>query len=283
MPKAKYHVRAMTRKEVDIAVDWAREEGWNPGLHDAECFYATDPNGFFIATLDGEIVGTVSAVAYGATYGFLGFYIVKPEHRGAGAGALLAMKGMERLKGRIMGLDGVLEQQENYKKARFELAYSNIRYAGRATGDGTRAKGIVDAADVPFEELAAYDDALFGVSRRVFLRLWISRPLTRALVKMQGDRIAGYGVIRKCHVGYKIGPLFAENRSVAEDLYQALSAAASENSPVFLDTPEVNAAAVALAEKRGMAKVFETARMYSHGRPDLPLDQWFGVTSFELG
>ncbi|HLA33082.1 MAG TPA: GNAT family N-acetyltransferase, partial [Pseudomonas sp.] len=30
----------MTRAEVDLAIDWAAAEGWNPGLHDADCFYA---------------------------------------------------------------------------------------------------------------------------------------------------------------------------------------------------------------------------------------------------
>ena len=29
--------------------------------------------------------------------------------------------------------------------------------------------------------------------------------------------------------------------------------------------------------------VFETARMYRGGQPQLPLDRVFGVTSFELG
>jgi len=35
----------MSRQELDLAVDWAAAEGWNPGLHDANCFYAIDPTG----------------------------------------------------------------------------------------------------------------------------------------------------------------------------------------------------------------------------------------------
>ncbi|MBA7486639.1 hypothetical protein ES707_22200 [subsurface metagenome] len=53
--------------------------------------------------------------------------------------------------------------------------------------------------------------------------------------------------------------------------------------PVYLDTPEPNAAAVALARGQGMNPVFETARIYTKTVPDLPLDEIFGVTSFELG
>jgi len=79
-----YKIRNATREEVDIMVDWAAKEGWNPGLYDANCFYSQDPNGFFVGLLDGKIISTVSAVRYDNTYGFLGFYIVKPQFRGKG-------------------------------------------------------------------------------------------------------------------------------------------------------------------------------------------------------
>ena len=36
-------VRTMSRDEIDLAVDWAAAEGWNPGLQDADCFYTADP------------------------------------------------------------------------------------------------------------------------------------------------------------------------------------------------------------------------------------------------
>ena len=52
----------MNRADVDTAVDWAAGEGWNPGLDDADCFYATDPNGFLIGRLDGEPVASISVV-----------------------------------------------------------------------------------------------------------------------------------------------------------------------------------------------------------------------------
>jgi len=44
-----------------------------------------------------------------------------------------------------------------------------------------------------------------------------------------------------------------------------------------------NTAAVALARRHGMVPVFETARIYTKAIPDLPINEIFGVTSFELG
>ena len=76
-----YQIRNMSKKDLDTAVSWAAKEGWNPGIHDSYCFYAADPNGFLIGLLDDEPVAMVSAVAYEDSYGFMGFYIVKPEVR----------------------------------------------------------------------------------------------------------------------------------------------------------------------------------------------------------
>jgi len=49
-----YRIETMPLSEVEAVIDWAAREGWNPGLNDAACFYAIDPNGFFMGVLDGR-------------------------------------------------------------------------------------------------------------------------------------------------------------------------------------------------------------------------------------
>ncbi len=66
----------MLRDDVDFALELAAREGWNPGIHDADCFYYTDPQGFFIGELDGEPIGCITAVSYEDSFGFIGLYIV---------------------------------------------------------------------------------------------------------------------------------------------------------------------------------------------------------------
>src|SRR5215217_6849133 len=97
--RLKLAVRTMTRHEVDVAVEWAAREGWNPGLADADCFYAADPDGFLITYLDQEPVACISVVRYHSSFGFLGFYIVKPEMRGRDYGFQIWQAGMERPAG----------------------------------------------------------------------------------------------------------------------------------------------------------------------------------------
>lgn len=279
-------IGAMRPDEVALAVEWAAAEGWNPGLHDAECFTTVDPAGFLAARLDGEMVAAISVANYDAAFAFLGFYIVPPAHRGRGYGYALWQAGMAHAGGRIVGLDGVPAQQDNYRRSGFDLAWRNIRYGGTVAGAPLRHHSVAEAADLPFAMLEASDRQLFPAARTAFLRCWLSRPGHTAHVLMRGSEIGGYGVIRACREGYKVGPLFADDAAGAEILFDGLVGAATGaggGGTVFLDVPEPNAAARALAEARGMLPSFETARMYARGRPDLPVGRMFGVTSFELG
>lgn len=275
-----FTIRRMTRAEVDLAIEWAAMEGWNPGLHDAHCFHATDPEGFLIAYLGSDPVGCISVVAYDDSFGFLGLYIVRPEFRGKGYGLQLWKAGMAHLGDRNVGLDGVVAQQANYKKSGFRLAYRNIRYEG--IGQATMPSGMTDLSAIPFDALCAYDSALFPVPRTRFLGEWITQPEAVGYAVCNDGRLSGYGLLRRCRRGWKIGPLFADDSDIADRLLRALSSRA-QGTPVYLDVPETNPAAVMLAERWGMSKVFETARMYTKEAPVLPFERLFGVTTFELG
>lgn len=287
MTKKPYSIRPMTRADLQIAIAWATAEGWNPGLHDAEYFYRADPQGFWLGLLDDEPIATLSAVKYGRSFGFIGFYIVKPEYRGQGYGIQLWNAALDPLSGRNIGLDGVLAQQENYQKSGFQFAYCNIRYEGvgghEPMDDPGNDPGIVRLSTIPFETIAAYDRSFFPDDRVQFLQGWINQPDSIALGILQNNVLAGYGVLRACHTGYKIGPLFADQPTFAEALFVALQSTVAAGTPIYLDVPEINRAAVHLAEKYQMQRGFETARMYTQACPELLYDCLFGVTTFELG
>ena len=273
-------IRPLTAPEIGRLVDWAGREGWNPGRNDARIFGAADPEGFFGAEIDGEVVGGISAVAYGPTYGFVGLFIVRPDLRGHRVGLDLADRALARLGSRIVGIDGVLAKERQYAKFYgFVPAGRNIRFEG--TPRGRRVPGLIPATDVPFALLAEYDRRHFPAERGAFLRDWISQPGAVALAALRGGALRGFGVRRPCHVGSKIGPLFAEDSQVAEDVFLALCA--GEQGPVSLDTPGDNPAAADLARRFGMKEVFATTRMYRGGFPEFVREEVFGVTTFELG
>ena len=182
-----------------------------------------------------------------------------------------------------MGLDGVIAQQGNYARSAFSLAYRNIRHQGVGGGAFPAEPGLVPLSTVPFDEVCAYDRPFFPDDRGQFLRSWLRQPRGVAFGLRRAGRLAGYGVMRVCRTGYKIGPLFADRPAFAEALFLALKAQAPVGAPVFLDTPAVNPEAVGLAARHRLTAVFETARMYLGPPPELPVSRLFGVTTFELG
>jgi GNAT superfamily N-acetyltransferase len=275
-------IRNMTRDDVDLALAWAAREGWNPGIADAECFYAVDPAGFLLGCLDGEPICCISVVAYGLTFGFVGFYIVKPELRGRGYGHHLWQIGMARLKSRIVGLDGVIAQQENYKRSGFVFAHRNIRYGGVLHCEHASDRRVTFIGAESEKDVLAYDRIFFPAPRDNFLQCWLRPEQRKAMALVEKGQVRGYGVVRACRNGYKVGPLFADDEQGADILLRALAASAN-GQPVFLDCPEPNRSATDLATRYGLSPVFETARMYRGGTPDVPLRRIYGITTLELG
>jgi ribosomal protein S18 acetylase RimI-like enzyme len=274
-----YTVRRMTRDELDLASSWAVAEEWNPGRFDAACFHAVDPDGFFVGILDGEAVASLSAVAYDASYGFLGLYIVKPELRGLGYGIELWNAAMAYLGDRNVGLDAVIAQVSNYEKSGFKTAYRDVRYKG--IGEGAVAPGLTNLTEIPFAEIAAYDSAVFGTPRHRFLACWLRQPGYRGVGMIDDRQLHGYGVIRPAQTGFRIGPLFADEEAIAETIFQALAADVGD-VPIFIDVPEVNRAVRALVQRHKMEPMFECVRMYNKKIPETPIAKIYGVTSFEL-
>ncbi|MDP1585512.1 MAG: GNAT family N-acetyltransferase [Bradyrhizobium sp.] len=275
-------IRPMRPEEIPIAVDWAAAEGWNPGLADDACFAAADPQGFFIGEFEGAPAATVSCVNYSGSFAFLGFYIVRKDLRGRGFGLRLWNAAIAHAGPRVIGLDGVAAQQQNYRKSGFELAYANVRYGGAVTPPDAPPAGVIALTKVPLAAVEAYDATVFPAPRTAFLRAWIGSPGHFGRAVMRDGRLAGWGVIRPCRKGRKIGPLVADDRATAEVVLSALLAGVG-GGEIFLDVPGINRDAVSLAQDLGLAPVFETARMYTGAIPPLRLDRVFGVTSFELG
>lgn len=283
MPTKPLEIRTMRPHELETVLDWAAAEGWNPGLGDAECFHASDPGGFLLGEVDGEPVASIFAVKYGAGFAFIGGYIVPPAWRGRGYGKRLWDAAMARLAGRNVGLDGVVAQQANYARSGFELAHRNVRYEGRGYGRPVAGNGVIALAALPFEQVRSYDRAFFPDERVRFLQCWIGQARGIAVGVRGPHGLAGYAVSRPCRNGYKIGPLFADTAALADTLLCNLLGRVGPEVPVFLDVPESNPAAVALAGGHGMRVCFETARMYTGPRPELSMARLYGITTFELG
>ena len=271
---------------VKTLVRWAEEEGWNPGPNDADVYFATDPNGFYGYYFEGNLIAGGSIVSYNKEFGFMGFFIVKPEYRSLGIGRKIWYQRRDMLLSRLnkdapIGMDGVIAMQPFYKKGGFEILFRDERYQKIGT-EFTTDKNISSISNEDFESILAYDKQCFGFSRPQFMKPWLKLPGNKTFKYVEDGKLKGFAIVRKANEGYKIGPLFADNDLIAEELYKAcLNSVVGE--PLYLDIPVINKGAVNIIKGYNATYVFECARMYYGKPPEVETDKIFGITTFELG
>lgn len=268
--------------EIKTMAEWAAQEGWNPGKNDATVYPLADPNGFFVGYIENEMVACISAVKY-QNFGFVGFYMVKPEFRGQGYGWQIWQHGMQYLNGCKVALDGVVEQQHNYRKSGFKLAHNNMRYQWHNQHDVPHQIHSKDAKNYSIQSIQSFLKDFFPSSRSEFNQAWQNQNNAQARLIVENDKVVAYGVVRACGEGYKIGPLFANTPQNAEIILNDLTSTVEEMSLIYLDITDRNKAVLPLLDARNAEKVFETARMYTGEEPDINIGHTYGITSFEIG
>jgi len=286
MPNADLSIDVMQSHEVAQLVEWAANESWNPGLSDVAAAWAVDPDAFIAVRKDHELVGGGTIVSYDGAFGFMGLFIVRPDLRGRGIGTSLWYHRRDRLVRRLapgasVGMDGVFDMVPFYERGGFRLAYRDLRFEGVASGN--RSMRAIDLAQLPMDVIDAFDRRFVPAPRSRFLSAWLSQSggIGAAMVDRSGA-MQGYGFLRPCRVGYKIGPLFADDPAVAEEILDHLLGAVP-GQQVQVDVPEPNTVALDLVAQRGLVESFGCARMYLGADPCLPTGGIFGVTSFEFG
>lgn len=268
-------IRTMKLADLELALDWAAQEGWNPGLDDAAAFLAADPDGFLISEVNGKPAAVISVVNHDPTFAFLGLYICAPEFRGQGHGLALWKAGILHAGGRCIGLDGVPDQQANYARSGFDPAGKTVRYTGSLPTDAPLH------TEVPQEiaAISAADAEFSGFTRPNFAQAWFADTQTRRTFTLGKGCFA---TARQCRDGVKIGPLYANSVSELDTLF-ALISRQFGRQPVTLDIPLQSKALSDYVSDMGFTPSFETARMYKGKAPLLKLPVFSATATLELG
>jgi GNAT superfamily N-acetyltransferase len=280
-----FAIDAMTREEAMLLGEWAAQEGWNPGLNDVAIAWSFDPAAFIALRHGDELVGGGCIISYRGAAGFMGLFIVRADYRGRGLGTILWHERLRRLRARLnpnapIGMDGVFEMAPFYAKGGFEFLYRDLRYEGTASGEPDA--GAVPLENVDFSKIDMHDRLHVEAPRTEFLWAWLTQPGGRGLALIEDGQLTGYGFVRPCRVGYKAGPVFANNSACGKRLIHSLLSRVS-GQQVQIDIPEPNKAAVRIVEALGWKRSFGCARMVQGPKSALPVQQIFGVTSFEFG
>ena len=274
---------------------WAKNEQWNPRLNDAKLLYAADPKGFFVGEYNGEVVSCISCVlpeSNNDKFGFVGYYIVSPDHRGRGFGFKTWMHSWSRASGHVLGLDGVVQQLEHYSSLGFKLSWTNIRYRCE---EQLKPPPTYEVSDIEirvngFDAKLASEYESFQPRSEGWMQRWATDETAQNVmaVSKSTGKCVGFSVVHKAVTGYRLGPLYADTPSLSKHLVvkliSLLGETVSVESPVFMDVPLCNTSSKELVDSLGFKEGFETGRMWKGEAPKLPInDKIFVVCTLEIG
>ena len=150
-------------------------------------------------------------------------------------------------------------------------------------GSLKRPENIVSPLMLEFDEFYEYYRKVFPYERKAFTSYWINQPKSLLLSKYEDNEYKGVGLFKPCRKGYKLSPLISDDPQSAEEILIALASHFESGTPFYLNIPEPNKDAVALAEKLNLKKVDERIRMYTQKEHDILLKNTYSFTSLEIG
>jgi len=232
----------------NVVRPWTILENWNPGCFDSQIYFS-HPEGRFFYVLKklNEIVAALLGYAYNSNHATVGCYIVKPGERGRGYGKQLWDCVLNSLCTRYhnVRLYSVPALIAAYQKEGFILENSSIQHWQRVNGSPIAPFHSPNIQVATHQELLAiceYDQSIFPAQRHSLLKALLNLPESSVIYSRapHSGLINGFGAIRLCEEGYRIGPLYADSPSIARELICKLLSSRRPDNMVFMDSHNYN-------------------------------------------
>lgn len=282
-------IRQAEQKELKMIMSWAAREGWNPGKYDFISYFSLGANAYLLLCLDDKPVGSISLVQYSKEFAFIGLFIIDPAYRLQGWGKTLWNEALKRLEFcSSIGLYAVPAQVSRYRASDFKDSHSNRRWSKNSPLKTEDTSHLINTAKNPylmFSKLCEYDRSVFKHSREKLLQSMLSLPQTCAFVSFnESGEVNGYGVVRPCESGFRIGPLYADDIESAQVLCRVLLAKVP-GEKIILDSPVTNRFGITFAEYFGLEHVSsaDTVAMFKGNQPESKEERCYGLASLEIG
>lgn len=259
-------VRRFEKEDIDFAHKMTTTEQWNVTRNDIARMLDFEPEGCFIADMDGEPVGHVFSITYG-TLGWIGLLIVSLKLRRSGIGTVLMEKAMGYLQGReveTVELDAVPEIADLYRNVGFAYEFDSLRLTGASQKlQPSKSSSVKSVEREMIEEIKKFDAEYFGGYRgRVLSRLFSENP-ELSFVSHSDSHIIGYITCRKAENGYALGPWVCRigHLQNAEELFATCTRRLELNSKIHVGVPSPNTAAVCILRNHGFVQSYKSIHM----------------------
>ena len=259
-------IRPFRDSDLPLGMKLKELAGWNQLEADWRRFVTLQPDGCFVAEIDGEAAGTATTTQYGERFGWVGMVLVLPEKRRQGVGTSLLRHCIAYLEGRGVAsvkldatplgkqLYDTLGFVDEYPIERKQVAAAPVVQSGRAEAKRMTAGHIA--------ALARYDEPIFGAARAAHLALLLAQNPNGCFVHTDAaGQIDGYVFSRPGANAAQIGPLAANDPATADALFRAaLSPFAGQ--PVLVDVPMTHTGPSEIAARYGFQTQRPLTRMY---------------------
>jgi GNAT superfamily N-acetyltransferase len=258
-------IRPMTVADVPLGMRLKTQAGWNQTEADWHRFLALQPDGGFVAELDGTAVGT-TIVFVVRSVAWVAMVLVDEAVRGRGIGTALMRHALAFVDERGVPsarLDATPLGRPVYEKLGFVAEYTLRRYAG-VLPPTDRAPGVEPLRPALLPDVECIDEPIAGVERsRLLRRLFEDSPDTWRVVR-RDETVLGFLASRPGATATHIGPCIAADEDVGRSLLADV-AHRYAGQRVFIDVPLPNEPARRAVEALGLTVHRELLRM---GRGD---------------
>jgi ribosomal protein S18 acetylase RimI-like enzyme len=220
-------LRLMTTDDGDWAQAQMARERWSSYAGWLRAHLGHDPEGCFVAEVNGQRAGMVTTTAFART-GWIGNLIVEPHFRRQGLGTLLMRRALEQLRGAglaTLRLDADPPGIGIYRRLGFRGCYDSLRFWARKLRGRPHA-GVRTAGDEDLERMCAFDAPRFGDDRGRFLGLLRTISDWTFVIEKENE-LHGFTFVIPTQDGAQIGPTVATGAGAARALLETAAHAAA--------------------------------------------------------
>jgi GNAT superfamily N-acetyltransferase len=233
-----YVVRHMQHSDIEAGLRLCRLAEWDQVERDWRRFLDDPDANLCVAEQGNDLVATIAPIRYGAEFGWIGMVLVDPAAQGRGVGSLMVGHAIDTLgEMPAIRLDATPAGRLLYQKHGFIDEYSLTRMEATAITvdhDSTTTARAMLRSELP--EVIAMDRSVFGAPRNGLLQWMYDGAPEFAFVAERHGRLAGYLFGRHGHRFEHLGPIVADDMSVAIDMTNTCLAQ-HRNRAFVVDTP----------------------------------------------
>jgi len=255
-------IRNMNLKDVERAMELKDSAGWNQVQWDWETFLNLNPELCYVATLDGEVVGTTTAISFAGKVAWIGMVIVDVNHRGKGISKLLMKQAIHDLDDHnTIKLDATAMGLPVYEKLGFRIERTFFRMTCEDTNLQPPQGKIPSPAGPSFDLLAAWDQKVLGYDRSLLLRSLVEEYGSLSGVDLNGEEVSAYLLGRIGSKFTQLGPLLASTEASAQTLTAGILSSGVKGA-VVVDVNSDKTGFIEWLQEIGFSKQREFVRMY---------------------